>query len=107
MMEDSTIDGRRRTLALETWNVTWQDTGDMREKSTYSASDENPDWTLLEQRGTIECKRCPPVIGTLVEAFAQRLLEAGVRKGTGIFEELLAERAARSTKGGPSPVQGS
>ncbi|XP_071113142.1 PRELI domain-containing protein 2-like [Haliotis cracherodii] len=93
--EEAWLDFRKPEFRLQSCNITWSKYAHIWEESTFKPSQDNPKWTVLEQHGVVEVKAFGP-FGRVLEMFAQRFLQSGVKRGLRIMEELLQERASKA-----------
>lgn len=98
MDETVSIDRVNRTFRTHSYNFTWAEFAVLQEKSIYTVHTENSDWTYMDQRGTIECVKCPPIIGPLLEKFTQHMLYIGAKHGLTIMDNMLAEKWEQASK---------
>eukprot|EP00123_Amoebidium_parasiticum_P008130 comp18593_c2_seq1/m.20135 comp18593_c2_seq1/g.20135 ORF comp18593_c2_seq1/g.20135 comp18593_c2_seq1/m.20135 type:complete len:189 (-) comp18593_c2_seq1:511-1077(-) len=99
--EDIELNSHKRTMTTFTQNQTYIEYGHMYEKSEYAVSEENPNWTTLKQRGTVDVYGCGPFINSMLEMFIVRYCTHGAHEGIKVMEKLL-ERHSKD----PSATQG-
>ncbi|CAH1788363.1 unnamed protein product [Owenia fusiformis] len=83
---------KSRKLRLKSCNLTWAKYASMSEQATFREHHSNPDWTIMEQVGSIKINGLG-FLGTLIEQFAQSFLNSGVQRGLDIMDEILVEKA--------------
>ncbi|XP_076373753.1 PRELI domain-containing protein 2-like isoform X3 [Tachypleus tridentatus] len=84
----------RRSLLIQSRNLTWTNYARLSEESYFQPVRENPQWTYFEQNGIIDIHGLG-YLGCIIENFAQKFLQKGIRKSLWIMEELLAEKASK------------
>ncbi|CAH3189180.1 unnamed protein product [Porites evermanni] len=87
--EEVWLNKKEKCLHLHCYNLTWSKYAFLEEYSCYRACDTNPDWTLFEQRASINVYGVGSVIGGMFEAFGQRFFQHGAKKGFNIMEDLI------------------
>ncbi|KAG6552908.1 hypothetical protein Mapa_005564 [Marchantia paleacea] len=73
-LENSTVDGKNRTMEMVTRNVTMKDFVEVEERCSYLPHPENPDWTVFKQETNIRCATLS-VLATMAERIEQRCVE--------------------------------
>ncbi|XP_022249440.1 PRELI domain-containing protein 2-like [Limulus polyphemus] len=83
----------RRSLLIQSRNLTWTNYARLSEESYFQPVRENPQWTYFEQSGTVDIHGLG-YLGCIIENFARKFLQKGIKKSLWIMEELLAEKAS-------------
>lgn len=96
--EEAWLNKKQKSLRLHCYNLTWSKYASLEENSCYRACESNPNWTLFEQRGRISVFGVGSLIGGMFEAFAQRFLQHGAKKGFNIMEDLIMTMGGRNSE---------
>lgn len=94
--EEAWLNKKEKRLRLHCYNLTWSKYASLEEFSCYKACQDNPNWTLFEQRGSISVNGVGSLIGGMFEAFGQRFLQHGAKKGFNIMEDLILSRCTEA-----------
>ncbi|XP_067676107.1 PRELI domain-containing protein 2-like [Haliotis asinina] len=93
--EEAWLNFHKPEFRLRSCNITWSKYAHIWEESTFRPSHDNPKWTVLEQYGVVEVKAFG-AFGRVLELFAQRFLQSGVKRGLRIMDSLLQERESQA-----------
>ncbi|KAK3730276.1 hypothetical protein QZH41_016451 [Actinostola sp. cb2023] len=87
--EEAWLKRKERILRLHSYNITGSSYVKLEEYSSYSQSNANERWTIMEQRGVITADGLGPVLGRMLEAFCIHFFQHGADKGFNIMEDLI------------------
>ncbi|KXJ26417.1 PRELI domain-containing protein 2 [Exaiptasia diaphana] len=87
--EEAWLKRKERILHLHSYNITGSSYVKLEEYSTYTQSNLNDNWTVMEQRGVITADGLGPILGRMLESFSIHVFKCGADKGFTIMEDLL------------------
>ncbi|XP_068744058.1 PRELI domain-containing protein 2-like [Montipora capricornis] len=96
--EEAWLNKKEKYLRLHCYNLTWSKYASLEEFSCYRTCENNPDWTIFEQRGTISVFGIGSLLGGMFETFAYTFFQREAEKGFGIMEDLLMTMNQRCTE---------
>jgi len=88
LQEETWFDLKNRVFILRSKNITWADYGQMYEESIFKPCDDNPNWTVFIQRGTIDLLGLG-VFATPLEVFAKAFMQSGIQRSIGIMDDIM------------------
>ncbi|CAM6099750.1 unnamed protein product [Calypogeia fissa] len=74
-LENSTVDGKKRSMEMTTRNVTLNNFLEVEEKCSYTPHPENPGWTVFKQETNITCASLSGRLASMAEKIEQRCVE--------------------------------
>lgn len=87
--EEAWLNKKEKYLRLHCYNLTWSNYASLEEFSCFRAYENNPNWTVFEQHGTISVRGLGSLICGMFETFGHSFLQRGAQKGLGIMEDIL------------------
>ncbi|KAJ8282290.1 hypothetical protein COCON_G00048090 [Conger conger] len=91
MEEESWLDGKRKTMNIQSRCLTWSQYATLQEVSIFRESTANPNWTEFWQTGSISVTGVGR-LNRLFELFAQSFFSRGLNKSVHLMEVILEQR---------------
>ncbi|KAJ8352454.1 hypothetical protein SKAU_G00239300 [Synaphobranchus kaupii] len=91
MEEESWLDGKQKTMNIQSRCLTWSQYATLQEVSIFTESTANPNWTEFRQMGSISVTGVGR-LNRLFEIFAQSFFSRGIKKSVQVMEVILEQR---------------